>query len=120
MVLTTWTALCMLYSWWMLRVSPWHGLTCVEKPAVTALATAEPRTTEGPESVVEGLVTLTLRRVLGRLKIAQDRSDYGRIMKYSQGKKWLCAMLTHLPGSMLERNRTVESLTGEKELSSDD
>lgn len=45
----------MLYSWWMLRVSPWHGLTCMEKPAITALATAEPRTTEEPEAVVEGL-----------------------------------------------------------------
>lgn len=117
-VLTTSTSLCMLYSWWMLRASPWHDMNYVEKRPVTVLIPAEPRTTEEAEPVVEGMVTLTLKGVLGRLKRAQESSNHGKMIKYTQGKKWLCAMLTHLPVSSFdnfERNRMMESLTGDKE-----
>ena len=107
----------MLYSWWMLRASPWHDMNYVEKPPVTVLIPAELRTTEEAEPVVEGLVTLTLKGVLGRLKRAQESSNHGRMLKYTQGKKWLCAMLTHLPVSNFVRNRMMESLTGDNELS---
>ena len=63
LVLITWTLLCMLYSWWMLRASPWHDMNYVEKPPVTVLIPAELCTTEEVEPVVEGLVTVTLKRV---------------------------------------------------------
>ena len=86
----------------------------VEKPPVTVLIPAELCTTEEVEPVVEGLVTVTLKRVHGRLKKAQESSNHGRILKYTQGKNWLCTMLTHLPGSNFERNRVMESLAGDK------
>jgi hypothetical protein len=114
LVLITWTLLCMLYSWWMLRASPWHDMNYVEKPPVTVLIPAELCTTEEVEPVVEGLVTVTLKRVHGRLKKAQESSNHGRILKYMQGKNWLCTMLTHLPGSNFERNRVMESLAGDQ------
>ena len=47
LVLITWTLLCMLYSWWMLRASPWHDMNYVEKPPVTVLIPAELCTTGG-------------------------------------------------------------------------
>ena len=99
---------------WSSSMGPWHDMNYVEKPPVTVLIPAELCTTEEVEPVVEGLVTVTLKRVHGRLKKAQESSNHGRILKYTQGKNWLCTMLTHLPGSNFERNRVMESLAGDK------
>eukprot|EP00435_Cladocopium_sp_Y103_P045878 s848_g13.t1 len=57
-----------------------------------------------------------MNRVLRRLERAERSRNHGRIMKYGQWKRWLCSSVLHLPGTLDERTRLVETLTGEHAL----
>ena len=67
---TTWTVLCMLYS-----RSPWHDMKLCGETSCDSLSCN--RTANNRRSATSlGLVTLTLKRALGRLKKTQDSSNH--------------------------------------------
>ena len=117
--LTTWTMLLIGYSWYMMRSG--KNFKHVQVPLFpdTLDAFAEPQVTHEYTSV-EGLVTWTLVRVRGRLKRATEAGNIGAGMKYQQVQRWLAACLLHLLNASLEnRQKTLDSLSDEYELSDD-
>ena len=120
MVLSLWTAVCMLYTWWMLKTSFWemHGSSY----AVSCCRTCTSRTAQHDETQtsLEGLLFFTTRRVLKRLERAAAEGDENRTRKYMQSLTWLGNMLTALPGNGEEREGMIQALTGENSLSEDE
>ena len=71
--------------------------------------------------ILEGLVTWTLARVRGRLRRAAETGNIGAAMRYQQMQRWLESCLRHLPtASLQDREKTLNSLSDEYELSEDD
>ena len=81
---------------------------------------SEPKV-EHNETSIEGLVTWTLVRLMGRLKSAKETGNIGRIMRFQQLEKRLESCLCHLPNaSNVDKERIITLLSGEHELSDDD
>eukprot|EP00435_Cladocopium_sp_Y103_P071249 s873_g37.t1 len=119
LVLTTWTVLCMGYTWWMLR-GPWHKLGVDGPKPIDTMAIPEEPKTEEQGICVESLLTFTMIRVLRRLGRASRSGNNGKVMKYHQWKRWLCTFIVHLPGTPDERDRIIETLVVEHPLSDDE
>ena len=111
LVLCTPTLLCMLYSWWMLRASPWHDMSYVEKPPVTVLIPPEPLITEDaePVSTIRAVVrSFTIRlahhlaKYLSRLmRHAEDLAD-PHTSCFMYATYWFRPSLTELLGAAKE------------------
>ena len=92
----------------------------MSQPAPSTLMVPEgPKSEEVPSPQAEGWVTLTCLRVLQRLERAEGQRNVGRILKYQQWKRWMTSFLNHLPGTVNERERMVETLRDEHALSED-
>ena len=118
LVLTVWTLLLAAYTWWMLR-SPHPRPAPMPVPTPTELAVG-PMVTHDT-NVLEGLLTWTYARVLGRLDRANRDNNYGRIRKYTESRNWLqrrFADLVH--GTPAQRERIQAALTGDNELEEED
>eukprot|EP00435_Cladocopium_sp_Y103_P055323 s2356_g18.t1 len=119
-VLMSWTLLCCLYTWWMLRTGSWQPVPVTGTPMPTTMLLPEgPTTEESSNPKAEGWVTFTCLRVLQRLQRAERQNNVGRTLKYQQWRRWLMSFITHLPGSSDERERMVETLRDEHALSTD-
>ena len=119
LVLTMWTLLLAAYTWWMLR-SPFLRPVAMPPPTSTELAVGPVVTHD--TNTLEGLLTLTYARVLGRLARAKQGNNYGRIRKYTQSREWLQKRFAELlEATPVQRKRIqANSLTGENELDEDD
>ena len=118
LVLTVWTMLLAAYTWWMLR-SPHPRPAPVTLPTPTELAVG-PMVTHDT-NVLEGLLTWTYARVLGRLDRANRDSNLGRIRKYTESRNWLQKRFVDLVhGTPAQRERIQLALTGDNELEEED
>ena len=118
LVLTVWTMLLAAYTWWMLR-SPHPRPAPVTLPTPTELAVG-PMVTHDT-NVLEGLLTWTYARVLGRLDRANRDSNFGRIRKYTESRNWLQKRFVDLVhGTPAQRERIQLALTGDNELEEED
>ena len=114
LVLTVWTLLLAAYTWWMLR-SPHPRPAPVTLPTPTELAVG-PMVTHDT-NVLEGLLTWTYARVLGRLDRANRDNNFGRIRKYTESRNWLQKRFVDLVhGTPAQRERIQLALTGDNEL----
>ena len=86
LVLTLWTLLLAAYTWWMLR-SPFLRPVPMPPPMPTELAVGPVVTHD--TNTLEGLLTWTYARVLGRLARATRDNNLGRIRTYTQSREWL-------------------------------
>ena len=109
---------------WVLMVhdATKHGLQ-VQSTAIVACTLSNflgPQVTHEYTSL-EGLVTWTLVRVRGRLRRATENGNIGAAMRYQQMQRWLETCLHHLPtASLQDREKTLNSLSEEHDLSEDD
>ena len=118
MVLTLWTLLLAAYTWWMLR-SPFLRPVPMPPPMPTELAVGPVVTHD--TNTLEGLLTWTYARVLGRLARATRDNNFGRIRKYTQSREWLQRCFAELRNaSPADRERMQASLTGDNELDEED
>ena len=118
--LTTWTMLLIGYSWYMMRSDKNPNIAQVPLFPDTLTAFIGPQVTHEYTSF-EGLVTWTLVRVRGRLRRATETGNIGAAMRYQQMQRWLESCLHHLPtASLQDREKTLNSLSDEYELSEDD
>ena len=118
--LTTWTMLLIGYSWYMMRSG--KNLNNAQVPLFpdTLTTFVGPQVTHEYTSL-EGLVTWTMVRVRGRLRRATEAGKIGAAMRYQQMQRWLESCLHHLPtASLQDREKTLNSLSDEYELSEDD
>ena len=118
LVLTLWTLLLAAYTWWMLR-SPFLRPVPMPPPMPIELAVGPVVTHD--TNTLEGLLTWTYARVLGRLARATRDDNFGRIRKYSQSREWLQRRFAELRNaSPADRERMQASLTGDNELDEED
>jgi len=118
LVFTLWTLSLAAYTWWMLR-SPFLRPVPIPPPIPTELAVGPVVTHD--TNTLEGLLTWTYARVLGRLARANRDNNYGRIRKYTQSREWLQKRFAELlHASPAQRERIQASLTGENELDDED
>ena len=118
LVLTLWTLLLAAYTWWMLR-SPFLRPVPMPPPMPTELAVGPVVTHD--TNTLEGLLTWTYARVLGRLARATRDNNFGRIRKYTQSREWLQRCFAELRNaSPADRERMQASLTGDNELDEED
>ena len=73
-------------------------------------------------NVLEGLLTWTYARVLGRLVRAnRDNNYYGRIRKYTESRNWLQRRFADfVHGTPAQRERIQAALAGDNELEEED
>ena len=118
--LMTWTMLLVGYSWYMMRRSMDFMYSPPPLLPDTLSKFMGPQVTHEYTSL-EGLVTWTLVRVHGRLRRATENGNIGAAMRYQQMQRWLETCLHHLPtASLQDREKTLNSLNEEYDLSEDD